>query len=114
MLTDILQAKSSVSTKEACHDSLMELFDRCEMCGKGGTSVKKVIGTFIRLKQSCKSCDHMREWDSQPFLKSIPAGNILSASIVWWWITISITHTSHNDCHAVTHMLVVNTLVNTC
>ena len=63
----------------------MELFDRCEMCGKGGTSIKKkLMGTFIHVKQSCKNCNHMREWDSQPFIKNIPAGNILlSASILF-------------------------------
>ena len=65
--------------------ALMELFDKCEKCGKGGTFVKKkVTGTFIRLKQTCNNCDHMREWDSQPFIKNIPAGNILlSASILF-------------------------------
>ena len=41
-----------------------------------------VIGTFVCLKQTCNSCDHMHEWDSQPFVKNIPAGNILSASIL--------------------------------
>lgn len=62
----------------------MELFDKCEKCGKGGTFVKKVIGTFIHLKQTCNNCNHMREWDSQPFIKNIPAGNILlSASILF-------------------------------
>ena len=59
--------------------------DKCENCGKDGTLIKKVvIGTFVRLKQTCNNCDHMREWDSQPFVKNIPAGNILlSASILF-------------------------------
>ena len=63
----------------------MELFDKCENCGKDDTFIKKVvIGTFVRLKQTCNNCDHMREWDSQPFVKNIPAGNILlSASILF-------------------------------
>ena len=63
----------------------MELFDKCEKCGKDGTFVKKVvIGTFVCLKQTCNNCDHIREWDSQPFMKNIPAGNILlSASILF-------------------------------
>ena len=53
-------------------DALMELFDKCENCGKDGTFIKKVvIGTFVRLKQTCNNCDHMREWDSQPFVKNI-------------------------------------------
>ena len=86
----------------------MELFDRCEMCGKGGTSIKKVVGTFIHLKQSCKNCNHMREWDSQPFIKNIPAGNILlSASILFGGglpsQVMTNTHTTHASMHTYTH-----------
>ena len=91
-------------------DSLMELFYRCEMCGKGGTFVK-VIGTFIRLKQSCKRCDHVREWDSQPFLKNIPAGNILlSASILFGGGLPSQVIRSY----AHTHPIMIAMLLHTC
>lgn len=45
---------------------------------------KTIKGTFIRLQQKCCECNHVQEWDSQPFLKSTPAGNILlSASILF-------------------------------
>lgn len=65
-------------------DALLSLFEKCESCGRRCTYVKKVIGTFIRIKQSCQDCDHIREWDSQPYIKNIPAGNILlSASILF-------------------------------
>ena len=90
----------------------MELFDKCEKCGKDGTSVKKVIGTFIHLKQTCNNCDHMREWDSQPFVKNIPAGNILlSASILFggglpsqvMFMYVTYLHTCTRTLHACTH-----------
>ena len=91
----------------------MELFDKCEKCGKDGTSVKKkVIGTFIRLKQTCNNCDHMREWDSQPFVKNIPAGNILlSASILFggglpsqvMFMYVTYLHTCTRTLHVRTH-----------
>lgn len=63
----------------------MVLFDKCEKCGRGHTLIKKnIVGSFIRIRQSCKYCDHVREWNSQPFVKNIPAGNILlSAAILY-------------------------------
>ena len=66
-------------------DALMALFRKCEICRDTGTRVQKtVLGSFVRLRQTCHHCGHVREWDSQPFIKNIPAGNILlSAAILF-------------------------------
>lgn len=66
-------------------NNLLSLFKVCAHCRSSATEVKKtIIGTFLRLRQSCFDCGHHRNWDSQPFLNNIPAGNILlSASILF-------------------------------
>lgn len=65
--------------------ALLALFKTCHKCGSTATIAKKtVMGTFIRLKQNCSQCGVVDEWDSQPFIKNIPAGNILlSGSILF-------------------------------
>jgi solute carrier family 8 (sodium/calcium exchanger) len=43
-----------------------------------------VNGTFLRIKQICNVCEAINDWDSQPYYKNTPAGNILlSASILF-------------------------------
>ncbi|KAL3842060.1 hypothetical protein ACJMK2_020125 [Sinanodonta woodiana] len=42
------------------------------------------MGTFINIVQKCDFCSHKRSWNSQPFVGSIPAGNLLlSAAILF-------------------------------
>ena len=42
------------------------------------------MGTFISIKQDCHYCGHKWKWNSQPFIKDVPAGNILlSAAILF-------------------------------
>jgi solute carrier family 8 (sodium/calcium exchanger) len=47
---------------------------------------KVVIGTFLSISQSCSSpeCHYSLNWESQPFIKNLPLGNImLSGSILF-------------------------------
>ena len=41
-------------------------------------------GTYIAVRQMCSYCGHKRMWMSQPFIRDVPAGNILlSAAILF-------------------------------
>ena len=41
-------------------------------------------GTFISISQDCAHCGYQYRWNSQPFMKDTPAGNILlSAAILF-------------------------------
>lgn len=65
-------------------DCLLMLFKTCHSCGDATTVTKHTIGTFLRLKQICTHCSSTYEWNSQPFLQNIPAGNLLlSAAILF-------------------------------
>lgn len=45
---------------------------------------KKTLGTYLHIEQRCSLCTSVFTWDSQPWLKTQPAGNILlSASILF-------------------------------
>ena len=63
----------------------MLLFAVCKQCGSKAVKVQKVIlGSFLRIKQLCLSCNEKCVWDSQPMIRKIPAGNIrLSAAILY-------------------------------
>ena len=43
---------------------------------------KRVSGTFVCITQICKKCEAVNKWESQPFMNSIPAGNILLSSFI--------------------------------
>ena len=64
---------------------LLTLFTECRSCNqhcKG--EVAKQMGTFISIKQECHHCGHTWKRNSQPFIKDVPAGNILlSAAILF-------------------------------
>lgn len=66
-------------------DALLSLFSQCYQCKSHDVSVTKlVIGSFLRLKQKCLSCETQTSWDSQPFVTNIPEGNLLiSAAILF-------------------------------
>ncbi|XP_063049229.1 uncharacterized protein LOC134443296 [Engraulis encrasicolus] len=61
---------------------IMELFEVCPDCKHPCTIQTRRLGTFISVAQQCNNCEYQRTWNSQPLLKSTPAGNIqLSAAI---------------------------------
>ena len=40
------------------------------------------MGTFISIRQACSHCGHVWMWNSQPFIKNKPAGNILLSAVI--------------------------------
>ncbi|XP_033127102.1 uncharacterized protein LOC117124881 [Anneissia japonica] len=64
---------------------LMALFALCQVCGrKGAKAATTFIGTLIIVNQSCSVCGGTFRWLSQPYISSIPAGNLLlSAAILF-------------------------------
>lgn len=65
--------------------ALMLLFTICSYCRSRCTRVSKtMIGSFLRITQSCSRCGYKFIWESQPYVGSTPAGNILlSAAILY-------------------------------
>ena len=63
----------------------MSLFTACRSCHQLCTGeVAQQMGTFISIRQACSHCGHVWMWNSQPFIKNKPAGNILlSAAILF-------------------------------
>lgn len=67
-------------------DNLLSLFHYCPNCGEETSDItKQTVGTCIHITQKCSHCLQVKEWYSQPFVKSnMPAGNILlSAAILF-------------------------------
>ena len=64
---------------------LLSLFTACRSCHQYcDAEIVQQMGTFIRVRQHCSHCGHEWAWNSQPFFKDTPAGNILlSASILF-------------------------------
>ena len=65
---------------------LWELFENCPICRAVCEIQHSTKGSLLNLTQSCsnRSCLYVRCWNSQPFVKNIPAGNILlSAAILF-------------------------------
>ena len=65
--------------------ALMLLFTTYIYCGHAiaSTCIKKtIIGTFVRITQLCESCGRSRTWESQSFIGTVPAGNILLSSAI--------------------------------
>ena len=61
-------------------DCLMMLFTICSVCHSSTSArISRVKGTFVSVLQEC-TCGWSRIWNSQPFLGSIPAGNLLLSS----------------------------------
>ena len=65
--------------------ALMLLFMTCRFCGNSTRDLKKTIsGSFLRITQYCAVCRRRWNWESQPLIGTIPAGNILiSAAILY-------------------------------
>ena len=67
------------------HGKLMELFEVCRICG-GPTCGNWTgsCGSLIEVTQKCFHCGYVYTWNSQPYLRKMPAGNlILSAAILF-------------------------------
>ena len=61
---------------------MLSLSHKCSVCNHSCILDCKYIGTMISVKQTCHHCNHQQQWNSQPMVHNIPAGNILlSASI---------------------------------
>ena len=65
--------------------ALLVLFSICFICRSTYTSIEKFTrGSFLCIKQICRSCNNTYVWESQPYVGSIPAGNIMiSAAILY-------------------------------
>jgi hypothetical protein len=63
-------------------ENLLELFDRCRLCGEPSANEVHVLGTLISITQECPHCKQQQTWHSQPFVRSIPAGNLLMSAAI--------------------------------
>lgn len=62
---------------------LMQLFEFCPLYTEPSTSeVSNVVGTLIHVTQKCLSCSYAHVWRSQPYIKKIPAGNLLLSAAI--------------------------------
>lgn len=63
----------------------MELFCVCPHCSSPSIGhVSYIFGTLVKVEQDCGLCGHHRTWNSQPFVGSIPLGNLrLSCGILF-------------------------------
>ena len=88
-----LEAPQSESRFIVFFSCLMQLFEFYPLCNEPATAeVSNVVGTCIHVTQKCLTCSYARVWRSQPYLKKIPAGNLLlSAAILYSGSMISQT-----------------------
>ena len=62
---------------------LLQLFQFCPLCTEPTTAdVSSVCGTLIHVTQTCLTCSYARVWRSQPYIKKIPAGNLLLSAVI--------------------------------
>lgn len=65
-------------------ECLLSLFMVCPRCDGPVKPTAKVTGTLVTVDQECCACGFKRRWQNQPFLKQMPAGNLLlSAAILF-------------------------------
>ncbi|XP_056006794.1 uncharacterized protein LOC125658626 [Ostrea edulis] len=64
---------------------LLELLNTCKRCNIFATaSIQQVVGMMVKIAVECEFCSFKWQWCSQPYIGSIPAGNIgLSSSIIF-------------------------------
>ena len=65
--------------------ALLLLFTVCSYCRSRYTRVSKAtVGSFLRIPHTCSRCGYRFIWESQPYIGSTPASNILiSAAILY-------------------------------
>ncbi len=62
---------------------LLELFDKCPECASDSFGeVVSVQGTLVKIHQRCTVCDAERIWDSQPYIRKMPVGNLLLSGAI--------------------------------
>ena len=62
------------------------LFEMCPICMQPCDIAYHITGSLLVILQQCmnSSCQYSRKWESQPFIASVPAGNVLlSAAILF-------------------------------
>ena len=53
------------------------------MCKEMTTVIrKKVIGSLVCITQYCENCQHKHTWESQPYIRNVPAGNIMTSAAI--------------------------------
>lgn len=62
--------------------ALLLLFSSCVYCSSLTTVKKVVLGSFLRIIQTCSRCGRKNSWESQPYIGKIPAGNILTSAAI--------------------------------
>lgn len=63
--------------------ALMLLFMTCKYCGSSVNNITKTtIGSLLQVSILCTNCLKGWVWKSQPFMRNIPAGNILTSSAI--------------------------------
>ena len=73
----------SESTYVVFESALLMLFLTCRICRSSSVNVKKAItGSFLRITQFCAHCKKTCCLDSQPFIGSIPAGNLQTSAAI--------------------------------
>lgn len=64
--------------------ALMLLFCTCFACKSRFATIseKYTIGSLLHIKQVCSQCNNTFTWDSQPYIRNVPAGNILTSAAI--------------------------------
>lgn len=63
--------------------ALLALFLVCKFCSSDTPNVKKFVnGSLLRITQYCGKCLKKHTWESQPFIGSMPAGNVLTSAAI--------------------------------
>lgn len=81
----------AISTKLLVYKcNLVTLLEQCPICSHLCDLTWYEIGTFVSVRRSCQHCHFCHTWDSQPFVKDIPAGNLnVSAAVYFNGISFS-------------------------
>ena len=43
---------------------------------------KKVIDSLVCITQYCNNCQHKHIWESQPYIRNVPAGNMMTSAAI--------------------------------
>ena len=62
---------------------LLDLFKTCPSCSSPSLAdIKQIVGSMVKIHQSCGICGFSRIWDSQPSIGAVPAGNLLMSAAI--------------------------------
>ena len=72
---------------------LLQLFYICPKCASPSLAqVQGVVGSMVRIGQTCGVCGFHRIWSSQPMVGAVPAGNLLISAGLLFSGTCCTTH----------------------